>query len=91
MKRIFAFLLLLSSILSACTGAVPTSEATIEAVQATPDLGVVIYTDPSQPVEARVEDLLKRTEKNRKVVAAWAVLAVWAAAAALAYPLVVRR
>jgi beta-glucosidase len=66
-KRIFAFLLLLSSILSACTGAVPTLEVTVETTQTVPDLGAVLYTDPAQPVEARVEDLLKRMTLDEKI------------------------
>jgi beta-glucosidase len=66
-KRIFAFLLLLSSILSACIGAVPSTEVTVEATQAAPDLGAVLYTDPAQPVEARVEDLLKRMTLDEKI------------------------
>ncbi len=67
MKRSFAFLLLLSSLLSACTGAVPTTEVTVEAAQTAPELGTVLYTDPIQPVEARVEDLLKRMTLDEKI------------------------
>ena len=67
MKRTFASLLLLSSILSACTGAVSTTEVTVEATQAAPDLGAILYTDPAQPVEARVEDLLKRMTLDEKI------------------------
>jgi beta-glucosidase len=66
MIRFISFLLFLC-IISSCTGAVPTPEATIEAVQATPDLGAVMYTDPSRPVEARVEDLLKRMTLDEKI------------------------
>ena len=59
MKRIFSFLVLLSFLLSACGAEAVTPVATAEPTQVI-DLGPVIYTDPSQPVEARVEDLLKR-------------------------------
>lgn len=67
MKRTFEFLLLLSSILSACIGAIPSTEVTVEATQAAPDLGAVLYTDPAQPVETRVEDLLKRMTLDEKI------------------------
>lgn len=67
MKRTFAFLILLSSILSACIGAIPSTEVTVEATQAAPDLGAVLYTDPAQPVETRVEDLLKRMTLDEKI------------------------
>ena len=67
MKRIFASLLLLFSILSACTGTVPTTEVAVEATQPAPDLGPVLYTDPAKPVEARVEDLLKRMTLDEKI------------------------
>ncbi|HEX5838394.1 MAG TPA: glycoside hydrolase family 3 N-terminal domain-containing protein, partial [Anaerolineales bacterium] len=62
-----AFLLLFFSLLSACTGAVPTTEVTVEATQTAPELGVILYTDPTQPVEARVEDLLKRMTLDEKI------------------------
>ncbi len=66
MKKILSFLLLLSFLLSAC------GEAALTPVPATQaetgeDLGPVIYTDPSQPVEARVEDLLKRMTLEEKI------------------------
>ncbi|HJS19231.1 MAG TPA: glycoside hydrolase family 3 N-terminal domain-containing protein [Anaerolineales bacterium] len=76
MKQILSFLpsallragFLLSFLLSACGGSqVATSEATAEPIATEVDLGVVIYTDPSQPAEARVEDLLKRMTLDEKI------------------------
>jgi beta-glucosidase len=44
------------------------SEATAVDVAPTPTTGVsFIYTDPSQPIEARVEDLLKRMTLDEKI------------------------
>ncbi|NTU55319.1 MAG: beta-glucosidase, partial [Anaerolineales bacterium] len=66
MKKIISFLFLLSFILSAC------GEATVTPIPATEteageNLGPIVYTDPSQPVEARVEDLLKRMTLDEKI------------------------
>ena len=66
MKKILSFLLLLSFILAAC------AETTVTPIPITPteageDFGAIIYTDPSQPVEARVEDLLKRMTLDEKI------------------------
>ena len=66
MRKIISFLLLLTYILSAC------GEATVTAVPATvtetdEDLGPIVYTDPSQPVDVRVEDLLKRMTLAEKI------------------------
>ena len=66
MKKILSFLLLLSFILSACGETVVTPISTTEA-ETNVDLGPVIYTDPSQPIEARVEDLLKRMTLEEKI------------------------
>ena len=66
MKKILSFFLLSSFLLSACSEAVVTPLATTEA-EASVDLGPLIYTDPSQPVEARVEDLLKRMTLDEKI------------------------
>jgi beta-glucosidase len=66
MKKIFAFLLLLSFILSACGEATVTPIPTTEP-EAAEGLGPIIYTDPTQPVEARVEDLLKRMTLDEKI------------------------
>ncbi|MGB8984063.1 MAG: glycoside hydrolase family 3 N-terminal domain-containing protein [Anaerolineales bacterium] len=70
MKRFLSFLLLLSLTLSACGTETSTPTAPTEApVEATPTLpsGAEIYTDPSQPVEARVEDLLARMTLDEKI------------------------
>ena len=66
MKRILSFLFLLS-LLSACGGEVSTPEETAEPTSVIVDFGPVIYTDPSQPVDARVEDLLKRMTLDEKI------------------------
>ena len=68
MKPLFTFFFLLSFLLSSCAGGqVPTLEATAEPTVTEVDLGAVIYTDPSQPVEARVEDLLQRMTLDEKI------------------------
>jgi beta-glucosidase len=66
MKRILSFLLL-AFLLSACgAGEIPTSEVTAKPT-GTPAPEAVLYTDPSQPVEARLEDLLKRMTLDEKI------------------------
>jgi beta-glucosidase len=68
MKHFLSFLILLSFVVSACGGSqVPTLEATPEPAATEIDLGEVLYTDPSQPVEGRVEDLLKRMTLDEKI------------------------
>jgi beta-glucosidase len=69
MRRIlfFLFFLFIIFLLSSCGGEVRTPEATAEPTSATVELGAVIYTDPSQPVEPRVEDLLKRMSLDEKI------------------------
>ena len=66
MRRILSFLFLLSFLLSACGEQTVTPVVTAEPTK-TIDLGPVIYTDPAQPVEARVEDLLKRMTLDEKI------------------------
>jgi hypothetical protein len=66
MRRILFFLFIIF-LLSSCGGEVRTPEATAEPTSATVELGAVIYTDPSQPVEPRVEDLLKRMSLDEKI------------------------
>ena len=66
MRRILSFLFLLSFLLSACGEQTITPVVTAEPTK-TIDLGPVIYTDPAQPVEARVEDLLKRMTLDEKI------------------------
>jgi beta-glucosidase len=69
MKRLVIFYLLCSIMLSSC--GVDVDETPIETAEPTEapvqDFGQVIYTDPSQPVEARVEDLLKRMTMAEKI------------------------
>src|SRR6266498_4196389 len=68
MKHSFSFLLVLSFILSACGTETPTSVVPTESpISATESLSAVIYTDPSQPIEARVEDLLARMTLDEKI------------------------
>src|SRR5215213_3596183 len=59
---------LLSFFLSACGVQTPaTSVAPGSLIVATATAGNSIYTDPSQPVETRVEDLLKRMTLDEKI------------------------
>lgn len=67
MKNIFSCLLLLSFLLSACGGGNSTTVDVTPIPTTGRDLGPVIYTDPSHPVEARVEDLLKRMTLDEKI------------------------
>src|SRR5215216_2396987 len=69
MKRILSLLLLLSFLLSACGGGtVPTQEANVKPTTATAtNTSQVSYTDPPQPVDARIEDLLKRMTLDEKI------------------------
>jgi len=68
MRKILSFLFLLSFILSACGAETPTSVLPTESpIAATESLGEVIYTDPSQTIEARVEDLLARMTLDEKI------------------------
>jgi beta-glucosidase len=66
MRKYLSLLFLISFSLSACgentVMPLPATEA-----EAQEDFGAVIYTDPSQPVEARVEDLLKRMTLDEKI------------------------
>lgn len=68
MKRILSFLVLLSFLLSACGAQTPAADTpTGEPLAATEFLGPVIYTDPSQTVEKRIEDLLSRMTLDEKI------------------------
>ena len=66
MKRILSFFFLLSLLLSACNGESPIVDATPVATE-TVDLGPIVYTDPTQPIDVRVEDLLKRMTLAEKI------------------------
>ena len=77
MKKVFSFppalargasVFLLSIILTSCGGQTLTPVTSAEpttTIKETP--GAIMYTDPSQPVEARVEDLLKRMTLDEKI------------------------
>jgi beta-glucosidase len=67
MKQILSFLLLFF-LLSACGAQTSTTEApTDSAVAATESLGSVMYPDPSQSIEKRIEDLLSRMTLDEKI------------------------
>lgn len=69
MKPTFTFVILTTFILTACSP-VTATVAPVTAVPTTPPTetpGAVIYTDPSQPVDARVEDLLKHMTLDEKI------------------------
>jgi beta-glucosidase len=68
MKQIFSFLFLLSFILSACGMQTPAAPVSIQSpVIATKTSESPISTNPSQPVETRVDDLLKRMTLDEKI------------------------
>src|ERR671924_938555 len=68
MKTIFPILFLFSFLLTACTAPAPATKAPTESpIAATEALGPVIYTDPSQPMEKRIEDLLARMTLDEKI------------------------
>ncbi|HET9906733.1 MAG TPA: glycoside hydrolase family 3 N-terminal domain-containing protein [Anaerolineales bacterium] len=68
MKRIFYFLFLISLTVASCTGeSVTPAPVTEPTTIANDEFGPVIYTDSSQPVEARVEDLLQRMTMEEKI------------------------
>jgi len=67
MKKILPLLLILSSLFSACGGETLTPTAIPEPTTADEDSGAVVYTDPTQPIETRVEDLLKRMTLEEKI------------------------
>jgi len=68
MKRIFSFLFLLSFLLAACdTQTQSTSVSPKSPVVATTTSESPISTNPSQPVETRVDDLLKRMTLDEKI------------------------
>jgi beta-glucosidase len=67
-KRISVLFLLCTLLLSSCGVEADTTSVAAEATEVSvEDLGPVIYKDPSQPVEARVEDLLKRMTMDEKI------------------------
>ena len=66
MKKIISFFFLLSFILSACSGGTVKPTVAVTPTAST-DFGPVVYTDSSQPIETRVEDLLKRMSLSEKI------------------------
>ena len=66
MRKILSFLLLLSFILAAC-GETTVTPVPITEAEAGVDFGPIVYTESSQPVEVRVEDLLKRMTLDEKI------------------------
>ena len=66
MKKLFCIILLISFLISSCGGVQATPTPIIDAEEEI-ELGPVIYTDPSQPIEVRVEDLLKRMTLVEKI------------------------
>jgi beta-glucosidase len=68
MKRILSFLFLICLLLSACGVQAPaTTIASKSPVVATTTPITMIYTDSSQPVETRLDDLLKRMTLDEKI------------------------
>jgi beta-glucosidase len=67
MKPVLALLFLISFLLPACGANVPTPETIVEPSPSPTDLGEVSYTVSAQPVETRVEDLLKRMTLDEKI------------------------
>jgi beta-glucosidase len=68
MKRLFSVLFLLSFLVAACGSQTPAADTPTESpVLATETLGPEIYTDTSQSVEARIEDLLVRMTLDEKI------------------------
>ena len=70
MKSVFSLLFLLIFLLSACDAQAPVTieltESPVVATQTSPS-GPVIYTDPSSPVEKRIDDLLERMTLEEKI------------------------
>ncbi len=68
MKSIISFLFLLSILLSACGAQAPASAVSPNSpIVPTATSGNMTYMNPSQPTEARVEDLLKRMTLDEKI------------------------
>src|SRR5215510_979077 len=67
MKRILSFLLFFPFILSACGEVTVTPITTPQPTMTSSDSNTVAPTDSSQPIDARVEDLLKRMSLEEKI------------------------
>jgi len=67
MKQILSYILLLSFLLSACGSSdSPSVDVTPVETDAV-DLGPIVYTSPTQSVDVRVEDLIKRMTLDEKI------------------------
>jgi beta-glucosidase len=70
MKRIFLFIVLIASLLSACGAQTPTlpgrEETPMLATQSSPS-ATIIPTDPSQSLDTRLQDLLARMTLEEKI------------------------
>jgi beta-glucosidase len=67
MKRITSLLYLILILTSACSQKSPQAPTATAILTLTPTLAAPIYTDPSQPLETRVDDLLLRMTMDEKV------------------------
>lgn len=66
-RKLISFFFLLSLLLSSCSGSTATPVAEEITPVATEDTSPILYTDASQPIEVRVEDLLKRMTLEEKI------------------------
>jgi beta-glucosidase len=67
MKRTTSFLLIILILMTSCSPKSTVTPTGVPASTSTPTLAAPIYTDSSQPVEARVEDLLARMTIDEKI------------------------
>jgi beta-glucosidase len=67
MKRTTSFLFLILIILASCSPKTTPTPAVTPPSTSTPTLAAPIYTDPSQPIEVRVDDLLARMTMDEKI------------------------
>jgi beta-glucosidase len=67
MKRNASIILLFVLLLASCSPKSTPTPTVTPGPAPTPTLGAPIYTDPSQPAEARVEDLLSRMTIDEKI------------------------
>jgi len=67
MKRTLLYLLLAALFLASCAPKATPAPTSVVGSTPTATLGPVIYTDPSHPVEARVDDLLARMTLDEKI------------------------
>lgn len=67
MKRTLSFLFIILFLVTACSPKPAPTPTVTPGPTATPTLGAPIYNDPSQPIDARVEDLLSRMTLDEKI------------------------